>query len=99
MLLDITASREGARFAVRVQPRASQNAIIGVQDGALRVRLTAPPVEGQANAALQALLAERLGVRKADIVIVAGQTGRLKVVEVVGLAPPQVAHKLGVATS
>lgn len=79
---------------MRVQPRASKNEIAGVQDGALRVRLTAPPVEGQANAALQAFLAEMLGVRKSEIVIVAGQTGRSKIVQVTGLSPPDVMQRL-----
>ena len=55
--------------------------------GGLRVRLTAPPVDGAANEALVALLAERLEVPKREVVIVRGATSRLKVVEVVGLNP------------
>ena len=64
MLLRVTAVAGGCRFGVRVQPRAARNEIVGVQDAALKVRLTAPPVEGQANAALVAFLAEQLGVRR-----------------------------------
>ena len=67
-----------------------------MQAEALRVRLTAPPVEGQANAALVALLAQRLDVRKADVTIVTGQSGRGKWVEVAGLTPEEVVKRLGV---
>lgn len=96
MLLNVVAVAGGSRFAVRVQPRASRSEIVGVWDDALRVRVTAPPVDGQANAALVALLAQRLDVRKADVKVVAGQTGRIKWVEVVGLTPEEVVRRLGV---
>ncbi len=96
MLLKVVAVAGGSRFAVRVQPRASRSEIGGVQAEALRVRLTAPPVEGQANAALVALLAQRLDVRKADVTIVTGQSGRGKWVEVAGLTPEEVVKRLGV---
>lgn len=95
MLLTVTPVAGGSRFAVRVQPRASRSEVVGVQDTALRVRLTAPPVEGQANAALIALLAERLGVRKSDVTIVTGQSGRNKWVEVAGLTPRDILARLG----
>ena len=78
--------RGGAvRFAVRVQPRSSRNAIEGVLGGALKVRLTAPPVDGAANEALIALLADELGVAKRAVRIVGGETGRNKIVEVEGV--------------
>ena len=73
-------------FDVRVSPRASREAIVGVHDGALKVALTAPPVEGAANAALRALLAKRLGVAKGDVRIVRGETGRAKTVAVRGVS-------------
>lgn len=94
MLLDIVPGAGGVRFAVRVQPRASRTEVAGVVEGALRVRVTAPPVEGQANAALLALLAERLGVRRADVALVSGQTGRTKWVEVRGLTAAEVVARL-----
>ena len=73
------------RIEVRVAPRASRNAIEGWDAaGRLKVRLTAPPVEGAANAALIALLAEALGVAKSRIQVVRGSTGRTKVLEVAG---------------
>ena len=72
-------------IAVRVQPRASRDAIAGTHDGALKVALTAPPVDGEANAALIAFLAKFLGVPKRDVEITQGSTGRQKVVAVRGL--------------
>ncbi len=63
---------------VRLQPRASRDEVVGVREGALVVRLTAPPVEGKANAALCALLAKRLGVPKSRVHLEAGEKGRDK---------------------
>jgi hypothetical protein len=81
----VLTEREGAvLIPVRVQPRASRDAIAGIHDGALKVALTAPPVEGEANAALVAFLAKKLGVAKRDVEIVQGATGRQKLVAVRG---------------
>lgn len=73
------------RFAVRVQPRASRSAIEGVQGDALRVRLSAPPVDGAANEALVELLAKALGVTKRAVRVVTGAASRSKVIEVEGI--------------
>jgi uncharacterized protein (TIGR00251 family) len=81
-------------FAIHVVPRASRNEIAGVEGEALRVRLTAPPVEGAANAALIAFLAEVLGVPRRDVRLVSGQTSRHKVVAVVGLRAEVVQERL-----
>jgi uncharacterized protein (TIGR00251 family) len=83
------AAEFGVRLAVRLTPRAGQNRIDGVirdADGAalLRIRLAAPPVEGAANKALIAFLAEELGLRKADIVIRSGETARSKLLHLSG---------------
>jgi len=72
-------------FEVRVAPRASRNRIIGVQDGALRVALTAPPVDGAANEALKKLLAKALGVAKSDVEILRGDRARIKVLRIHGV--------------
>jgi len=72
-------------FSVRVKPRASRNAIEGERDGALVVRLTAPPVEGEANAALVEILAARLHIPKSAVRIVAGERARLKRIGVRGV--------------
>ncbi len=70
---------------VRVRPRASRNAIAGEREGALVVRLVAPPVEGAANEALARFLGKALGVAPSAVRIVAGATGRDKLVAVAGL--------------
>jgi uncharacterized protein (TIGR00251 family) len=72
-------------FEVRVAPRASRSRVIGVQDGALKVALTAPPVDGAANQALRKLLAKTLGVSKSDVEIVRGDRARHKVLRVKGI--------------
>lgn len=75
----------GVRFPVRVQPRASRTEIAGTHQGALKVRLQAPPVDGAANEALVEFLAESLGVPRRMVEIVSGASSRTKVVEVAGI--------------
>ena len=84
--LKITGTEDGVTFAVRVVPRASRNEIAGIHGDALKIRVTAPPVEGRANEALIAFLARRLGVRKSQVEIVAGTTSRRKMIRVSGLS-------------
>lgn len=79
-----TARPEGALLEVRVQPRARRNEVVGWQGAALRVRVTAPPADGQANAAVIALLAKALGVPRSSITIVSGAASRDKRVQVSG---------------
>lgn len=84
--------REGSVvFAVRVTPRASRDAIEGEYQGALKVRLTAPPVEDRANDALRRFLAARLNVPVSAVRIVGGQKSRNKRVSVTGVTRAQVA--------
>jgi uncharacterized protein len=83
------------RLTVRVIPRSSRNAIAWEQ-GVLKARLTAPPVDGAANDALIALLAECLGLPKRAISITHGTTGRQKIVEIAGMTEAEVAAKLQV---
>ena len=79
--------RAGAvRFPVRVQPRAARSGVAGLHGEALRVRLSAPPVDGAANEELVELLAERLGVPRRDVSIVGGAASRSKLVEVRGVS-------------
>ena len=92
--LRLTGSLNGVTFAVRLTPRASENEIAGIQDGVLKVRLTAPPVEGAANAALIELIADRLKVRKSAVSIISGDKARSKVVQVIGLSREQVKTRL-----
>jgi uncharacterized protein (TIGR00251 family) len=76
---------DAVSFEVRVAPRASRNALRGVSEGALKVALTAPPVEGAANAALCEFLAELLKVSRRSVEIAHGQQSRRKTVRVVGM--------------
>ena len=79
---------------MRVQPRASRNAVAGFRDGKLRVSVTAPPHDGQANAAVLELLSERLSVAKSTLRILRGHSSRDKVVSVSGLAQAEMERRL-----
>jgi len=83
--LTLTRRDRGVRFSVHVQPRAARNEVRGVHNGALRVRVQAPPVDGAANAALVELLAGSLGVPRRSVRVVSGETARLKVVDIEGV--------------
>ena len=91
-----TAAGDGTRLALRVQPRAARSEVAGRHGEALKVRLAAPPVDGAANEALVRFLAEALQVPRAAVTLVAGPASRSKVVQVAGLAPADVAGRLGV---
>jgi len=82
------------RIRVRVTPRAARDAIAGWRDGVLRARVTAPPVEGKANAALERLLAGALGLPKSAVAVVAGGGSRDKTVAVEGLTEEEIASRL-----
>ena len=73
------------RFSIRLQPRASKNEIAGLHGGSLKIRLTAPPVDGLANEALIGFLSDELGVARRNVCIVSGHTSRTKVVEIGGV--------------
>jgi uncharacterized protein (TIGR00251 family) len=78
--------QKGSALAVRVTPRASRNEISEIlSDGTIKIRLTAPPVEGRANEALVAFLADVLSVPRSRIEIVAGSTGRNKLISILDL--------------
>ncbi|MDP6606997.1 MAG: DUF167 domain-containing protein [Dehalococcoidia bacterium] len=92
-----------ARISIRLTPRASRDEVVGFEPAAgrtggapdvLRVRVTAPPVDGRANTALTRLLAKRLGVARRDVTVVSGQSSRQKVVAVEGLSPAEVCERL-----
>lgn len=85
---------EGAVLSVRVQPRASRDAILGWQDGALRLRVTAPPVEGEANAAVARLLARALRVAPSTVAVIRGERSRDKRVRITGLTEAELRSRL-----
>lgn len=84
----------GTRFAVRVQPRASRTELDGAWQDSLRVRIAAPPVDGEANDALVRFLARRLSIGRGAVRIVAGESGRSKRIEVAGLTPAEIVARL-----
>jgi uncharacterized protein (TIGR00251 family) len=90
---------ESCTIKVRVQPKSSRNQVDGFQDGALRVRVTAAPTEGQANAAVIALLAKTLGVSKSRLEIIRGYSSRDKVVSVDTLTEQEVRRKIEVGVN
>jgi uncharacterized protein (TIGR00251 family) len=82
-------------FQIRVHARSQRNAIIGQVGDALKVALTAPPVDGKANAACIEFFAKLLNVPRSSVTIAAGQTSRNKVIRVAGLTAQQVRDRLG----
>jgi len=92
--LTIKETAGGVTFQVRVIPGASKNEVAGIQDGALKVRLTAPPVEGKANRACVEFLAGLLGVRRSALAITSGEKSRKKTVSVTGLARGELEERL-----
>ena len=84
-MLNFTEKSGAVIFGVRVVPRASKSEIVGEHDGALKVRISAPPVDGAANAELVKVLSKRFNVSKSEVEIVAGQTSKAKQVKITNL--------------
>ena len=95
-MIPIHDSSAGATFTIKVHPRAKKNAITGQVGDALKVALTAPPVDGKANEACIEFFAKLLKVPRSSVTIAAGQTSRNKVVRVMGLTARQVQDRLGI---
>ncbi len=96
-MLNIKEESSGVFFKVRVMPRSSKNQIVGYYDDAIKIRLTAAPLEGKANEACRAFLAEILSVSRARIEIVSGQTSRNKLIKVAGVSAQRVAQVFSLA--
>ncbi len=84
-MLDTKKVPGGIKFRVRVQPRASRAEISRVEEGALKLKLTAPPLKGAANEQCLKLLSKALGVSRSDLSITGGDKSRSKWIEVKGL--------------
>jgi len=96
--LNITDAQSGAAFTVRIVPKANRTEIVGLQeDGTIKIRLMAPPVEGQANAELISFLAAFLGISRDDIEIVAGLDSRRKLISVYNIGTEEVEEKVRAA--
>jgi len=90
----ISSTADGIVIEVRVIPRAGRSEVAGNRDGALLVRINAPPVDGAANAELIVLLADTLEVPRRNITITAGATSKRKRVKVVGITADRATSRL-----
>lgn len=90
----INETPQGLDIKIRAVPRASKNEIQGIYDGALKVRLTSPPIDGKANQALIKFLSKTLGISKAQIELTRGQTGRSKTLRIHGMTTQEIWKKL-----
>jgi len=95
-LIAIQQTGAGVTFAVKVHPRARKNAITGEVGVALKVALTAPPVDGKANEACIEFFAELLNVPRSSVTIASGQRSRNKVIRVAGMTAQEVRDRLGI---
>jgi len=93
-VIPVQESAKGVSFAVKVQPRARKNAVIGVVGHALKLALTAPPIEGRANEAVIEFFAELFEIPRVSVTIASGVTGRNKVVRITGMTRQAVAGRL-----
>jgi uncharacterized protein (TIGR00251 family) len=96
-MLPLRDTAAGVTFAIKVHPRAKKDAIAGVVGDALKVSLTAPPVDGKANEGCIRFFAEILSVPRSSVTIAAGETSRNKVIRVQGLTAAQVEERLRAA--
>jgi uncharacterized protein len=90
----LTPSDDGVIVAAFVQPRAGRSAVAGTHAGALKLKVTAPPLDDRANRAVEDLLARLVGMPRADVTVVAGRTSRYKRIKLVGITPERAAAAL-----
>ncbi|HEY7403221.1 MAG TPA: DUF167 domain-containing protein [Candidatus Angelobacter sp.] len=93
-MIPINETARGITFAVKVHPRARKNALTGMVGDALKLALTAPPVEGRANQAIIEFFAELFEIPRSSVTIASGETSRNKVVRIAGLTRAAVAARL-----
>lgn len=93
-MLDIKKEPDGVSIPVRVTPRSSRNIIAGEEDGVLRIRLNAPPVDGKANDALVRFMAKHLGLARRDVSLAHGEKSRNKRLLITGLSAAELLKRL-----
>ncbi len=96
-MIPIRESAGSVTFQVKVHPRARKDAITGVHGDALKLALTAPPVEGRANDAVVEFFADLLRLPRSSVTIAAGQTSRNKVVRIAGITAAALEQKLALS--
>ena len=94
--LQILETPSGLEVRIHVQPRAKRDEILGVHNGALKIKVTAPPVDDAANRALIEYLADRLCVSKSKLAILSGARSRDKNLHVRGMSPKDFQKQLGI---
>lgn len=95
-MVSIDDTAAGATFAVKIHPRARRNGVTGEVGGVLKLSLTAPPLEGRANAACIEFLANLLKLPRSSVTIASGQSSRQKVIRVSGLSAGEVQKRLAI---
>jgi len=96
MMVSCHDTPTGTTFAVKIHPRARNNAITGELGDAIKLSLTAPPVEGRANEACIEFLANLLKVPRSSVTIASGQNSRRKVIRINGVSADEVKKRLGI---
>lgn len=96
-MIEIRPEAEGCRVTIQVTPRSPREEIVGEKAGALHVRVSSPPAEGQANASLVRLLAKAVGVPRSAVKIVSGERSRRKIVLIRGVQGKEFLDRLGLA--
>lgn len=96
-MFPVNETAKGATFAVKVQPRARKNAITGTLGDAIKLALTAPPVEGKANHAVIDFFADFFEIPRSSVSIASGETSRNKLIRVSGISAQHVRERLAAA--
>jgi uncharacterized protein len=86
----MSSSETEVVLTVRIVPRASRSEIVGMVDGVLKIRIAAPPVDGAANAELIKLLARAFAVAKSDVEFISGESGKTKILRILGPDPARI---------
>lgn len=94
-MIAVVENKGSVEFQIRVVPRASKTEIVGEMDGAVKVRVSSPPVDGAANSELVRLFAKTLGVARSDVEIVSGLASKTKRIRVMGVTADAVQDALG----
>jgi uncharacterized protein (TIGR00251 family) len=96
-MFPVNETAKGVTFAIKVQPRARKNAIIGTVGNALKLALTAPPVEGKANQAVIEFFADFFEIPRSSVSIASGETSRNKVIRISGVSAQHVRERIAAA--
>jgi uncharacterized protein (TIGR00251 family) len=94
MALNIKPCKNGIQFSAAIQPRSSKNQVCGLHGESLKIRLTSPPVDGEANKMCVKFMAKTLDVSPSQVTIVSGQTGRNKIIRIEDMEIPEFLEKI-----